>query len=369
MKIAVIGLGIAGLSISARLAEAGHDVRGFEQFALMHANGSSHGDTRIIRLTPGEGEAYVRLAERAAPLWTRWEQMNGAPLLRWTGGLMCGPPGSPFVAMCGELSAQHGRAAARLDACDLDGVRLPADWEIVRQADCGVVYADAARALLIRHAQANGARLHAGVRIDAPIDATSLSIDGETQSFDAVIVSAGAWIARLAPRFAPMLSVKRRVLGWLKPTGARVDIPVLCVDDASGLYGMPTPDGLYKIGLHAIGDTVDPDDVADPNADDALLLRDAAARYLPQHDPEPVRMARCLYTLTPDQNFLIAEAAPRVLVVSCCSGHGFKYAPACGEIALDWIEGREAAELAAFGPARGQPATPLGGAPSPRGDA
>src|SRR5215470_12302934 len=66
MKVAVVGLGIAGLIISARLALAGHDVSGFEQFGAMHEEGSSHGDTRITRLTPGEGEIYVALARRAA---------------------------------------------------------------------------------------------------------------------------------------------------------------------------------------------------------------------------------------------------------------------------------------------------------------
>ena len=68
MKVAVVGLGIAGLSICARLALAGHDVSGFDQFELMHENGSSHGDTRIMRATPGEGEVYVRLARRAAAI-------------------------------------------------------------------------------------------------------------------------------------------------------------------------------------------------------------------------------------------------------------------------------------------------------------
>ena len=77
MKIAVIGLGIAGLSVCARLAQAGHDVSGFEQFELMHALGSSHGDTRIIRLTPGEGAIYVRLAERAHVAWKQWEAKIG----------------------------------------------------------------------------------------------------------------------------------------------------------------------------------------------------------------------------------------------------------------------------------------------------
>ncbi|HRE45608.1 MAG TPA: FAD-dependent oxidoreductase, partial [Terricaulis sp.] len=106
MRIAVVGLGIAGLSICARLSLAGHQVYGFEQFEPMHERGSSHGDTRIMRLTPGEGDVYVRLARRAAPLWRTWEGLAGRPLIEWTGGLMAGPRGSPFVLACQAASAK-----------------------------------------------------------------------------------------------------------------------------------------------------------------------------------------------------------------------------------------------------------------------
>ena len=94
MKIAVVGLGVAGLSISARLALAGHDVSGFEQFELTHERGSSHGDTRIMRLTPGEGEVYARLARRAQPIWRTWEGLAGRPLIEWTGGVIARPDAS-----------------------------------------------------------------------------------------------------------------------------------------------------------------------------------------------------------------------------------------------------------------------------------
>ena len=104
MKVAVVGLGVAGLSICARLAEAGHEVTGLEQFAPLHERGSSHGDTRIFRLTPGEGEIYVRMAERALPLWRDWEQRAGKRLLSTIAGVMAGPPDSAFVAACKQLS-------------------------------------------------------------------------------------------------------------------------------------------------------------------------------------------------------------------------------------------------------------------------
>ena len=82
MKIAVVGLGSTGLGVSASLAGAGHDVWGFEQNGPAAACGSSRGDTRIFRLTPGEGEIYVDLAEDALRRWRLLEAQVGASLLQ-----------------------------------------------------------------------------------------------------------------------------------------------------------------------------------------------------------------------------------------------------------------------------------------------
>ena len=366
MKIAVIGLGIVGLSVCVRLARAGHDVSGFEQFALMHARGSSHGDSRIIRLTPGEGPLYVDMAARAHVGWQDWEEKAGEPLNLWTGGLMAGPEGSGFVASCAALTRGESKALLRGDAIyylTRGQLAFPREWDVCRQEDVGVTFADPARAFLIKYAAECGARLHANLAIAAPIASTTLSIDGEKRAFDAIIVAAGAWAGKLLPEFAKRFVVRRRVLGWFRPKRAMSPPPVMCVDNDVGLFGMPTPDGLYKIGLHVVGDRVDPDSVPEPDDADAALLSAQALMHLPLHEPEPVRTMRCLYTMTADENFLIAPSAAndRVLLMSCCSGHGFKYAPIYGEIAEDWLEGRASKELDAFGlTKRMPPATGLG---------
>jgi sarcosine oxidase len=114
---------------------------------------------------------------------------------------------------------------------------------------------------------------------------------------------------------------------------------------------MPTPRGLYKLGLHSIGETTDPDNVREADDDDAAALSKYVTQILPKHDPNPVRLSRCLYTVTPDENFLIAPSAAndRVLLFSACSGHGFKYAPVFGELAEEWLKGEPSRELEAFG--------------------
>jgi sarcosine oxidase len=207
MKVAVVGLGIAGLSICARLAVAGHQVSGFEQFDPMHTRGSSHGDTRIMRLTPGEGGVYVKLARRAAVLWRLWEGLSGGPLIEWSGGLMAGPRGSPFVAAC-LAAAQKPAALLRGDAIHTltrGAVAMPYEWDVFRQDDCGVIAADATRAFLLRQAPRWGAKLAHNVRIQAPVESTTLRIGGEARTFDAVIVAAGGWAGKLLPEFAGRL--------------------------------------------------------------------------------------------------------------------------------------------------------------------
>lgn len=355
MKVAVVGLGIAGLSICARLALAGHDVLGFEQFEPMHENGSSHGDTRIMRATPGEGEVYVRLARRAAGAWRTWEGLAGRPLIEWTGGLMAGPRGSPFVAACQRLSSQPA-ALLRGDAIHpltRGYLAMPYEWDVFRQEDAGVIAADATRAFLLRQAANWGARLFHGRRIEAPIGGPRLKIGSETLAFDAVIVAAGAWAGKLLPEFAGKLAVKRRVVGWFETDAPRL-APVICIDNDEGVFGMPAPRGYYKLGLHAVGGAADPDHVREPDESDASLLSEQAALLLPKHRPAPVRMQRCLYTVTPDEHFLITPSArhERVLLFSACSGHGFKYAPAFGELAEEWLRETPSAELEAFGAQR-----------------
>ena len=351
MKVAVVGLGVAGLSICARLALAGHDVSGFEQFEPMHERGSSHGDTRIMRLTPGEGEVYVRLARRASVLWRTWEGLAGRPFIDWTGGLMAGPRDSPFVAAC-RAASEKPAALLRGDAIHplTHGyIAMPYEWDVFRQEDCGVIAADATRAFLLRQAPKWGAKLNHSVRIAAPIEGPSLNVNGETSAFDAVIVAAGGWAGKLLPEFAGRLAVRRRVTGWFATKAARL-LPVVCVDNEDGVYGMPAPRGLYKIGLHAVGKAVDADEMREPDAHDAAALSAHVHELLPKHNSKPVRMSACLYTVTPDENFLIAPsvAHERVLLFSACSGHGFKYAPVFGELAEEWLTGKPSAELEAF---------------------
>jgi sarcosine oxidase len=154
----------------------------------------------------------------------------------------------------------------------------------------------------------------------------------------------------LLPEFAGKLAVKRRIVGYFETAEPKL-LPVMCIDNEVGVYAMSAPRGYYKLGLHAVGGATDPDNVREPDEADAKALSHQVEILLPKHDPKPVKMTRCLYTVTPDENFLIAPSTvhERVLVFSVCSGHGFKYAPVYGELAEEWLSGKPSAELTNFG--------------------
>jgi sarcosine oxidase len=170
------------------------------------------------------------------------------------------------------------------------------------------------------------------------------------------VVAAGSWLPNLFPDLGLNLSTERRVVAWFQPkTGAKFNdrgLPIFCFDADGGWYGMPTPDGRIKIGHDKhLRQRIDPDRLPiEANAEDAAKLSTCIRDYFVGFDQDPCEMKPCIYTLTKDHNFIIARHPEHsnILIFSCCSGHGFKYAPVYGEIAADLIVGVPRPELDSF---------------------
>ena len=358
MHVAVIGLGIAGSSIAAALARRGYRVTAIEQFSLLHDRGSSHGDTRIFRRYPHEGQEYERLAGICLPLWRQWNEEAGENLLVTCGGIDAGPAGSPMVERSRDICARHPSVENRM----LSGeevnrgfplFRLPPDWQTVFQPTSGYLRPDATLKFLHQRARDAGAALRE--RFPAVIEATNQDVrvhgNGETIECDKVIVSAGGWLPSLLPELALPLSVERRVMGWFRLRDGRKlnpgELPIFILDDAGAWYGMPTPDGCLKFGNHShLREKIDSRQaVGEPDKKDEQLLASGASRYLNGFEEEPFRMKTCIYTINQGDRFIMDwhPDHPNVLIFSCCSGHGFKYGPAYGEIAVEMIEGKSPA--------------------------
>jgi sarcosine oxidase len=346
--VIVVGLGADGSAAAAHLAQRGATVLGLEAFARGHTNGSSGGLTRVIRLAYYEHPDYVPLLKRAWALWGELESATGEELLRQTGGVYVGPRDGELVGGSLRSAREHGLGHELLDPAALRA-RLPLfrfdpDWWGLAEATAGYLLPDRAIAAHLAVAERGGADLRFGERVTAwsrEGDGVQVTTDRGTYRAAKLVIAAGAWNPRLLPRIAPLLVVKRVPLFWFEPVAERealARLPVYIVDSGlgHGCYGFPyLADQGLKIATHGAGTPADPDTVdRDAHPADEAPIRQFIKERLPAADG-PVRTTKiCLYTVTPDEHFIVDLDGP-VAYASACSGHGFKFASVIGEILAD----------------------------------
>lgn len=359
-----------GTAAAHHLAARGQRVRVFERFALGHDRGSSHGLSRIIRLAYFEHPSYVPLLRRAFELWRTLERQAGEPLLHVTGALDVGAIGSEVFEGSRRSCLEHDLPHQILSGTDL-ARRFPA-WRqhdrfaAVFQPDGGFLAAE--RCVL---AHAAGAR-KAGTVIHEHEPVLSWEAGGGRVAvrtarggYDAgqLVLSAGAWMGSLVPPLAGLMQPERQVLGWFAISNPALFAPDRCpvfvLDaDEGRFYGFPEfAIAGFKIGrYHHLSETVDPDSMDRRCREtDEAALRTAVRRYFPAADGPLLHSATCLFTNTPDEHFIIDRhpGAPEVLVVSPCSGHGFKFCSVIGEIVADLVtRDRTDHDISAFGLSR-----------------
>jgi sarcosine oxidase len=321
VEFAVVGAGVMGLAAAWALARAGRSVVVCEQFEVGHARGSSHGASRIVRLSYPE-ERWVRLAQEAYPLWRRLEAGWGRALLDQPGTIDLGDWRAHRDAL-----AACGVPFEVLDAAET-GRRFPIRLESgetgLFQPDGGIVYADLALQALLGAATAAGADLREQTRIESIEDV------GETVSLDglhakAVVVTAGAWAPGLVGVDATPTRETASYFAFDEPVPSLLDKSI----GDTHHYALAAPGVGLKAGVHRSGPVTDPDEPGEP---DAAIGDDAAAwverRFRGAGSLQ--RMETCLYTNRLDDEFLL-ERRGRVVVGSPCSGHGFKFGPVIGE--------------------------------------
>jgi sarcosine oxidase len=352
VDVVVVGLGIMGSAALHSLAARGVRSVGIERFEPGHDRGSSHGRTRIIRLGYFEHPSYVSLLREAYPLWRDLERKLGRTLLHITGILEIGTASSALVQGTLNAARQHALPHDILDAAALmrrfPAFRVPSDFVAVLQPDGGFLEAEPALVGLLALARDAGAivRTSDAVRAIEP-RASGVRVVTNHDPIDAraVIVTAGARVTSLLPDLPVRLRVTRQVLAWFEPREealfSRDRCPVFMIEGPHGFhYGFPMHAGLgVKIAKHHhLDEEVDPDgyDRAISTRDEAAI-RAALEDYVPTANGKLVAATTCLYTMTPDDDFIIdtMPGVPQIVVGSPCSGHGFKFAPLVGEILAD----------------------------------
>jgi len=346
----VVGLGAIGSAVLRVLAKRGVRVLGIERHAPGHDQGSSHGETRMIRLGYFEHPSYVPLLRRTYALWRELEAEAKTRLLHITGIAEIGAPDSDVVMGTLAASRQHGLPHQILGATTamrrFPAFRLPDHFICVVQLDGGFVTVDAAMTAMIDQAKAAGAEVWTETAVKS-IKSTGRVVHVETSrggvEAKSVVVAAGPWIGQLVPNLP--LRVTRQVMTWFTPREPALlkpgRLPVFLLRSQYGNhYGFPsTSDGLVKIAKHHhFDEATDPDRVnRTVSAKDEGAVREAINAFIPAADGPLAAAKTCLYTMTPDHDFIIDRmpGAPNVVLASICSGHGFKFAPVMGEVLAD----------------------------------
>lgn len=359
--VIVVGVGAMGAAACWRLAHRGARVLGLEQHDIPHAQGSSHGYSRMTRSAYFEHPDYVPLIRRANELWRELETETREKILHLIGGLYLGPAAGGLVTGARRSAREHGLPHEDLDrsalAARFPQFQLPDDWVGLREPNAGYLLPELGVSACVTAALRRGAEIHAHEAVQSWREESShvrVTTARATYRSATLVFTSGAWSGPLVRSLGVELTVTRQVLGWVWPRrperfGPDV-LPVWMIDQGAGhgYYGFPlqTLSPGFKLALHAPLDPTDADRVdRTVRAADEETFRGGLRQFLPDADGPLLALRTCLYTNTPDGHFIVDRHPrhPRVLLAAGFSGHGFKFAPVIGEALADLAVARHTA--------------------------
>jgi sarcosine oxidase len=364
--VVILGLGATGSAAAYQSAKRGLSVLGIDQFSPPHTHGSSHGDTRITRKAIGEGDVYVPLVLRANEIWREIQREAGVDLITLTGGLWISSAARQAESHVANFFDNTVSAARRfgiehqvLDAADIRK-RFPQfkvrDNEVgYYEPDAGYLRPEACIAAQLQLAARRGAELRTGERVESFHDhdgVITVLTDRGIYKTKQLVLCAGPWVRRFVPpHIAKHFTVTRQVMYWFEVDAPpeRYRAPAFPAwiwelqDRKNVIYGTPAIDGsaAIKVGTEQYATSTMVESVAREVTDEEKrgMYEQLVAPYLPEASGRCVRAATCLYTATPDFQFVIDRLPhqPGVLLASPCSGHGFKHSAAVGEILAELV--------------------------------
>jgi monomeric sarcosine oxidase len=365
MRVIIVGAGVVGTMAAWRLAQAGHDVIVCEQFDLDHDRGSSYGDSRIVRRVYTDA-LYTALMADAYPLWNELQShFPHEELFSLPGGIFFGPRTHPQIEAAEDALIRSRVEYERLDAAScarrFPAVKLRQDEVALYEPSMG--YARASRC--VRAAATLAKRHGAQIREHTPVaeiepgaggnglrvlTGTGECLSGERLSTDKVLICAGPWTQRCLAKLGieVPLNVVRKTYIHLEPARHHENFEASCfpvwIDADSLAYGFPRLGDVpgVKLAMHGGGETTLPGTVERVVLErDRAVLHEYAVKRFPDLSRRVVYEKVCLYTNTPDEDFII-DAVPGLagaFFIGGLSGHGFKFGPLLGEIALALVTG------------------------------
>lgn len=381
--VIVVGLGAMGSAALYQASMRGAKTLGIDRYQPPHTFGSSHGDTRITRFAIGEGECYVPLVQRSEEIWRELESVSGRALFHRSGGLIIAPPSSSatfhgegdFVEASASVAARHGIAHEVIGAEEIKRrhprLKPRGGDRAYYEPGAGVLRPERCISAQLDQAREAGATIRTGEKVTAyQAGAADVTVTTERGSYraDKLILSAGAWMADLVPAaYRPSMRVCRQVIYWFEAEEISQFDPavfpwVIWIGDTLEDFwsAFPAPrDGVggVKLVTEQYHTSTRPDAVSrEVTADerDDMYYRLTQPRLAGLRD-KLIGAEVCLYTVTPDEHFVIDfhPDSERVAVASPCSGHGFKHSAAVGEtLAQLALDGKTEFDISAFRLAR-----------------
>lgn len=361
--VIIVGAGIMGSAAAYYLARGGHNVLLLEQYTLEHHNGSSHDISRIIRYAY-DHPAYVELAKANYPAWLEFQENAGEQVYFKSGGIDFGHPEQPYLQAMMAALRQHNIPFEQLSPAEamqrFPQFRFDEEMSVVYQADGGVLAATRATLAHIRLAQQHGATVldeTPVTRITPVSGGVLVEAGGQTYSAARAIVASGSWAGPMLSELGLPLSLRpmRCQPTYFYPTANSADFEIdrfpTFIAHVTGYYGDFHPYGMaslfdsgVKIGFHG-GEIVNHVSEINYAPDDDLVerVRSFTSKHIPDANGALKHTRICLYTMTPDEHFVIDRHPehPQITLCSACSGHGFKFGTLIGMILRDLtIEGQ-----------------------------
>ena len=365
--VMIIGAGSMGMAAGYYLSKSGKKTLLLDSFHPPHNKGSHHGETRIIRYAYAEGEEYVPFILKAQELWNKLERDTGKSLFIPTGVLSVGNRESNFIQNTISSSTTYSLPLEVMDPAEVQnrwsGITMPNDSIGCFEPTSGVLKCEESIKAYQMLAEMNGATILSNSRVkEIHIQEEKVTIKTSDKTFysDSLVVAAGAWSGHLLSMLdldLPLTPV-RKTFAWFdaneKIYNAN-DFPAFAFETSQGLYyGFPSVDGAgLKVGRHDGGERINPDEGM-KQFGEIVEDEEDLIQFLNQYLPEIGRLKdgkTCMYTLTPDEKFVI-DVHPKysnVAIAAGFSGHGFKFSSAVGQALSNLIvSGKNEIDISQF---------------------
>ena len=357
--VIVLGVGSMGASTCYHLAIRGYKVLGLEQFDITHELGSHAGQSRIIRKAYGEASDYVPLLERAYQNWKTLEEETGYQVYYDTGLVYFGSKEDAFLNTVKKSSKAYNITVNELseEACSAKypQFKLPSEFQRLEEPDAGLLTPERSILLMVQQALFNGAVVKTKEKVlgwNHQNSVVTVTTNKGTYLANKLVITSGAWTSKLISNLEIPLKITRQALAWVQPkkwddfTLGKFPCWLLEHGDYD-FYGFPIlPVGSFggplglKLALHyPNGEVTDPDQVnRNTKESDENVLIQFLNEFMPDGYKSTLEMKTCLYTISPDQNFILDFVSghdKNVVMAAGFSGHGFKFASVIGEIMAD----------------------------------